>query len=85
VDQDCVEFLMGHSSGIQAVGGIYDRTPELHAEVVEKEYAKMEPYLNLYSGRAAGAEEDLDLSAEDVASFKEMLQMWKEGRLKIEP
>jgi DNA-binding SARP family transcriptional activator len=45
----------------------------------------MEPYLNLYSGRAAGAEEDLDLSAEDVASFKEMLQMWKEGRLKIEP
>lgn len=80
VDQDCVEFLMGHSSGIQAVGGIYDRTPELHAEVVEKEYAKMEPYLNLYSGRAGDEEEDL--SDEDVASLKELLQMWKEGKLK---
>ena len=83
VDQDCVEFLMGHSSGIQAVGGIYDRTPELHAEVVEREYAKMEPYLNLYSGHA-GAEEE-DLSDEDVASLKELAQAMKEGKIKITP
>ena len=57
VDQDCVEFMLGHSSGIQAVGGIYDKTPELHADVVEREYAKLEPYLNVYTGVHADSEE----------------------------
>ena len=56
IDQDCVEFMMGHCGGIQAVGGTYDRTPELHAEVVEREFMRMEPYLNIYSGHVAEAE-----------------------------
>lgn len=84
IDQDCIEFMLGHSSGIQAVGGIYDRTPELHAEVVEKEYSKLEPYVNIYSGKAAQTE-GLGINEEDMASLKQLLQMMKEGKIKIEP
>jgi hypothetical protein len=80
---NCIEFMMGHSSGIQAVGGIYDRTPELHAEVVEKEFAKLEPYVNIYSGKAAETE-GIGISEEDMASLKQLLQMVKEGKIKIE-
>jgi integrase len=57
VDGDCVEFMMGHLSGIESVGGIYDRTPELAPEVIEKEYAKLEPYLNIYTSKAVQGEE----------------------------
>jgi integrase len=85
VDQDCVEFLMGHSSGIQAVGGIYDRTPELHAEVVEKEYQKMEPYLNIYSQRPGETEEEEDLSQEDFDTLMEMIQEFKKRKTKVAP
>jgi hypothetical protein len=52
IDQNYVEFMMGHSSGIAAVGGIYDRTPEINPRIVESEYAKLEPYINIYSSRA---------------------------------
>jgi integrase len=83
-----VSFMMGHSRGtgedhkLDVVGGVYDGAPSVYPNVVEKEYAKMEPYLNLYSGRAAEAEEDL--SDEDVASLKELAQLMKEGKIKIE-
>ncbi len=49
ISGDYVEFMMGHSRGIGAVGGIYNRAPEIHAETVEREYAKLEPFLNIYS------------------------------------
>jgi hypothetical protein len=49
--------MMGHLSGIESVGGIYDRTPELAPEVIEKEYAKLEPYLNIYTSKAVQGEE----------------------------
>ena len=84
IDQDFIEFMLGHSSGIQAVGGIYDRTPELYAEVVEREYSKLEPFINIYSGKAAETE-GLGISEQDLASLKELLQMMKEGKVKIEP
>ena len=84
IDQDCIEFMLGHSSGIQAVGGVYDRTPELHADVVEKEYARLEPFINIYSGRAAETE-GLGISEEDMASLKQLLQMMKEGKVAINP
>ena len=57
IDQDCVEFMMGHISGIESVGGIYDRTPELAPEVIEKEYVKLEPYINIYTSKAVQVEE----------------------------
>ncbi len=56
VSSDYAEFMMGHMSGIESVGGIYDRTPEIHEEVVEKEYGKFEEFLNIYSNRRVGTE-----------------------------
>jgi integrase len=85
VDQDIVEFMMGHSSGIQAVGGVYDKTPELHSEIVEKEYSKLEPYLNLYSGRVADSRfTDVDRKVLDLLSdpevFRELEDMLKKRK-----
>jgi len=49
IDQDIIEFMMGHKAGLDAVGGVYDRTPELYAGVIEREYEKLEPHLNIFS------------------------------------
>ena len=57
ISGEYVEFMMGHESGIQGVGGVYDRTPEINETVVEREFAKLEPYLNVYSGVHADGEE----------------------------
>lgn len=50
IDRNIVEFWMGHINGIDAVGGCYDRNPEIREEILEMEYAKLEPYINVYSG-----------------------------------
>jgi hypothetical protein len=41
--------MMGHVSSIGNMGGTYDKTPEIHEEVIENEYRKLEKYLNIYS------------------------------------
>lgn len=65
IDRNIIEFFMGHINGIDAVGGDYDRTPEIHEEIFEKEYAKLEPYINIYSGvqleQISRSETELDL------------------------
>ena len=58
VDRDVVEFWMGHISAIGSKGGIYDRTPEIHEDVIEREYMKLEPFLNIYSSTVAMREAD---------------------------
>ncbi len=85
--------MMGHSSPppqdtthrLDIVGGVYDNAPRVYANIVEREYAKLEPYINIYSGLAArGA--DLTLTPEDEASLKEIkeiLKAIKEKRLKL--
>jgi integrase len=83
VDQDCIEFMLGHSSGIQAVGGVYDRTPELHSEIIEKEFMKLEPYLNIYTGKT-GVGRGLDLTGDELENLKWLAQQVKEGKVKIE-
>ena len=50
IDRNVVEFWMGHVNALDSMGGVYDRTPEIHEDVIEKEYAKLEPYINIYSG-----------------------------------
>jgi len=81
-----VSFMMGHSRGtgedhkLDVVGGVYDGAPSVYPNVVEKEYAKLEPYLNIYSGRAGDEEEDL--SEEDSETLMEMIRAFKEGKLK---
>ena len=49
IDRNVVEFWMGHVSGIAGMGGVYDKTPEIHEDVIEREYMKLEPYINIYS------------------------------------
>jgi len=82
IDQDCIEFMMGHSGGIEGVGGVYDRTPELYAGVIEREYAKLESYINIYSGKTAETE-GLGMSEEDVETLKQVLQLVKQGKIRI--
>jgi integrase len=59
-----VTFMMGHSSGkdtngvqinhpLDVVGGTYDNAPNIYPNAVENEYAKLEPYINIYSENAA--------------------------------
>ena len=70
--------MMGHSSGtgqdhkLDVVGGVYDHAPMVYPGVVEKEYSKLEPYLNIYSSKIQG--QGLDLAENDVSMLKELLQ-----------
>ncbi len=40
---------MGHVNSLGNIGGVYDKVPEIHDEVIENEYRKLEKYLNIYS------------------------------------
>lgn len=82
-----VLFMMGHSSGsklvtrLDMVGGTYDKSPWIH-RVIEKEYEKLEPFINIYSGQAAKAEA-WPISKEDVDTIRTLLQMVKKGKIQI--
>lgn len=75
-----VSFMMGHSRGsgedhkLDVVGGVYDGAPSVYPNVVEKEYARLEPYLNIYSENAGASA----LSGED----RELLDLLKNPKLK---
>ena len=58
IDRNIVEFWMGHTGGIERVGGEYDRTPEIYEKVIEREYEKLEPFINIYSSPIAKGETD---------------------------
>jgi len=58
IDRSIVEFWMGHTYGIERVGGEYDRTPEIYEKVIEREYEKLEPFINIYSSPIAKGETD---------------------------
>jgi len=45
---------------------VYDRTPTVDPNVVEKEYAKLEPYLNIYTSKVAHAEEKSKKELDDM-------------------
>jgi integrase len=49
-DSRYAEFFMGHAGGIAQIGGVYDKSPELHEEIFEAEYKKLTPYLNVFTG-----------------------------------
>jgi integrase len=70
ISKSYVTFMMGHSEGkdscgmkvthpLDAVGGVYDKAPLVYPQAVEKEYAKLEPYLNVYSCRASDSPSEL--------------------------
>jgi integrase len=88
-----ITFMMGHSAPppqdathrLDIVGGTYDNAPRVYANVVEKEYIKLEPYLNIYTGLAAkGA--DLILTPEDekdLKDIKDIMKAIREHRLEL--
>ncbi|MCL2686098.1 MAG: site-specific integrase [Candidatus Bathyarchaeota archaeon] len=91
INKGYITFMMGHSEGkdsngvkvshpLDAVGGVYDNAPFVYPSVVEKQYAKLEPYINVYSGKAALA---FALSAEDGKMLAGLLNKMKNGKLKI--
>ncbi|MCW4048074.1 MAG: hypothetical protein NWE99_11040 [Candidatus Bathyarchaeota archaeon] len=88
VNKAYVSFMMGHSSGdgathrLDAVGGVYDKAPWIYERAVEQEYAKLEPYLNIYSGKPA-QREGLNISPEDEQTLRELLEGLKTGKTKL--
>lgn len=82
--------MMGHSSGngndhkLDVVGGVYDNCPRVYPDVVEKEYAKLEPYINIYSGKTTG-NQGLIISPEDEKTLKTLLEDLKTGKIKLPP
>ena len=82
IDRKVIEFFMGHVSGIDAVGGEYDRNPEIREEVLEKEYAKLEPFINIYS--AVQVEPLTEESREWMRFYKALWNAVKDDREKQE-
>jgi integrase len=79
ISKSYITFMMGHSSGkdsngiqinhpLDVVGGTYDNSPKVYPEVIEKEYAKLEPYINIYTGSHSSSLNTLD---NDALSFFE--------------
>jgi len=79
ISKSYISFMMGHSAGtgqdhkLDVVGGIYDSAPKVYPNAVEKEYSKLEPFLNIYSGKT-----DSQFSGED----RELLSLLKDERVR---
>jgi site-specific recombinase XerD/regulator of replication initiation timing len=72
IDQRYVEFFMGHAGGLAQIGGIYDKSPELHEEMFEQEYRKIAPYVNIYTG-VQTLEQRISKIEEERAKLKEKI------------
>jgi hypothetical protein len=87
ISKDYVRFMMGHAvdyvngDKLDVPGGVYDQAPFTHADAVEREYAKLEPYINIYSGRQA---EEEQLSDEDRDLLNRILELARQGKIKLE-
>jgi len=73
IDRDVVEFMMGHANSIGSVGGTYDKTPEIHEEVIENEYRKLEKYLNIYSMPPREILTHREMERHDIERFTDKL------------
>jgi len=88
INKAYISFMMGHSSGdgathkLDAVGGVYDKAPWVYEKAVEQEYSKLEAYINVYSGKAVEA--SLGISEQDMETLKQLLEMMKQGKVKID-
>jgi len=58
IDREYVKFFMGHVPKQDEAGGTYDRNVEIREELFEKEYAKLEPYINIYSSSIVSRQRD---------------------------
>jgi hypothetical protein len=84
IEQRYIEFFLGHISGVEAVGAEYDGSPEVYEPMFEREYAKLEPYINPYSGTVERGVQDRKLEKEIeelkqiVETLVERSEEWKE-------
>jgi hypothetical protein len=89
ISREYLCFMMGHCSGTEVIkrqdmpGGIYDNCPRIYLDVVEREYQKIEPHLNLYSGRAGSGSVLDGLTADDVAELRKLLDYAKTGKTRF--
>lgn len=88
ISKQYVRFMMGHDvddvngDQLDIPGGTYDQAPFTHQDAVEREYAKLEPWINIYTGRPAtlvGPE----ISEEDIEILKLVIQKAKENKIKV--
>jgi len=84
ISKSYVGFMLGHSSGLavpnklDAVGGTYDQAPRIHANAVEREYAKLEPWINIYSSART---EQRVFSEEEVIKLRRILNEYEKATL----
>lgn len=87
ISRDYMRFMLGHNTddinndALDVPGGVYDQSPFTHADAVEREYEKLEPYLNIYSGKASV--EELPVSKAEWDDLKELLSLMKKGKVKV--
>jgi hypothetical protein len=87
ISKDYVRFMMGHSvdkeelDQLDIPGGTYDQAPFTHADAVEREYAKLEPYINIYSGRPPGQEHE-GFTDDEIEMMREFFVEYKKGKIK---
>jgi len=58
IGKEYVKFFMGHAPKQDDVGGTYDRNVEIREELFEREYAKLEPFINIYSSSMVSRRRD---------------------------
>lgn len=88
VSRAYVEFMMGHRKGaesgenqLDAVGGVYDKMPYINPRVVEQEYIKLEPYLNILSCQRP--DRSIDLTETEWQDLRELLSLMKQGKIRV--
>lgn len=74
IARNYLSFMMGHigtngSGGLDSVGGVYDKRPFFDARTVENEYAKLEQWINIYSGRPAEGVTSMSPDAQRTFEF----------------
>jgi len=86
VAKEYVKFMMGHSSGTEVIkrqdmpGGVYDNAPRIYLDVVEREYEKLEPFINIYTGRRAEA--GLSLTATEIERLRWIAEKLEKAEVK---
>lgn len=76
ISREYSRFMLGHAvddvdgNTLDIPGGTYDQAPFTHPDAVEREYEKLEPYINIYTGRRP---EDKDSRIEELRAKVETI------------
>jgi hypothetical protein len=86
ISKDYIKFMMGHSrgadnTGLDNPGGTYDKECFIEPAIVEKEYSKLEPFINIYSGKS----QEMELTNEELDVLRYLLKKFRENKVEIKP